>query len=123
MILPVALYRVLPKKTLVFELTVLENQKELEAALWRALGAALLGSEVAWKSFENISCSRTSKRAEQARFQKTEFPHFFFHQKTKGVLVSLTVAGKKTPIAEMKFSRLPMANVLIAMLVLEPTHT
>ena len=87
-------YRVLPKKTLVFELTVLENQKELEAALWRAFGAALLGCEVVWKSSENISWSRTSKRAEQARFQKSEFPHFF-HQKTKGVLVSLTVAGKE----------------------------
>ena len=78
-------YRVLPKKPLVFDLTVLEIQEELDAVLRRALGAALLGSEVAWKSFENISCSRTSKRAEQARFQKTEFPHFF-HQKTKGVL-------------------------------------
>ena len=76
--LAISTSRVLPKKTLVFELTVLENQKELEAALWRAFGAALLGSEVVWKSSENISWSSTSKRVEQARFQKSEFPRFCF---------------------------------------------
>ena len=37
------LYRVLPKKTLVFVLTVLENQKELGAVLWRAVGHVAYG--------------------------------------------------------------------------------
>ena len=70
-------YRVLSKVTLVFDWTVLENQKELEAVLWRAFGAPLPGSEIVRDLSQNDSCSRTSERAEKTWSKKSGLPCFF----------------------------------------------
>ena len=58
------LYRALPKKTPLFDWTVLENQKELEAVLRRAVGALPLGSGNGRNPSESVSCSRTTTSGE-----------------------------------------------------------
>ena len=52
-------YRVLPKKTPVFDWTVLETPEELDAVLQRGFRVPLPGSEIARTLSENVSCSRT----------------------------------------------------------------
>ena len=75
-----ARYRVLPKKPLIFDWTVLEDQEELEAVLWTRFRVVFLGSEIVWKLSENVSCSRTSERAEKPLFQKGSLRLFFLHR-------------------------------------------
>ena len=83
-------YRVLPKKTLIFDWTVLEDQEELEAVLWTRFRVVFLGSEIVWKLSENVSCSRTSERAEKPLFQKREPPTFFFTSMSKNILTLIS---------------------------------
>ena len=65
------------KNTLIFDWTVLEDQEELGAVLWTRFRVISLGSEIVWKLSENVSCSRTSERAEKPWFQKKGPPTFF----------------------------------------------
>ena len=74
------IYRVLPKKTLIFDWTVLEDQEELEAVLWTRFRVVSPGSEIVWKLSETVSCSKTTERAEKPWFQKRDPPHFFLHR-------------------------------------------
>ena len=62
---------------LVFDWTVLESYEELEAALWRAFGAPLPGSEIVRNLSENDFCSRTSERAEKTWSKQSGLPCFF----------------------------------------------
>ena len=72
-------YRVLPKQTLVFDLTVLESYEELDAVLRRALGAPLPGSEISRDISENINFS-VRERADALKkrgLEKVVFRVFF----------------------------------------------
>ena len=82
------MYRVLQKKTLIFDWTVLEDQEELEAVLWTRFRVLLPGSEIVRKPSESVSCSRTSERADKAWFFKKWFPRFFFSPKEEGSVLS-----------------------------------
>ena len=85
-------YRVLPKKTLIFDWTVLEDQEELEAVLWTRFRVVFLGSEIVWKLSENVSCLRTSERAEKPWFQKRGPPTFFLHRHVWAKKVTFSVS-------------------------------
>ena len=61
-------YRVLPKKTTLFDRTVLEHQEELDAVLWRAFTIRLPESEIARKVSENDFSSRTRNFAAKRSF-------------------------------------------------------